>query len=167
MAIVYESRSFKIDVSSVAFPSGRTHQVTVVRHAPSVVVLPVMAPGRIVLIRQFRASLGRMLWELPAGSLKPGETPEAAAVRECAEETGLVPGRVERIRGLFPAPGFCDEELIFFLAIDLSRPAAGEEATQDDDEEIEVHEMAVDEARAMAARGEIVDLKTAYGLTLL
>ena len=108
-----------------------------------------------------------MLWELPAGSLKPGETPEAAAVRECAEETGLVPGRVERIRGLFPAPGFCDEELIFFLAIDLSRPAAGEEATQDDDEEIEVHEMAVDEARAMAARGEIVDLKTAYGLTLL
>ena len=56
----------------------------------------------------------RELWEVPAGSLDAGETPEEAAARECEEEIGLVPGRLERIRGLYPAPGFCDEELIFF-----------------------------------------------------
>lgn len=167
MPIVYQSRSFSVEVAPVRFPSGRTHNATVVRHVPSVVILPIPSPGRIILIRQFRASLARLLWELPAGSLKGAETADAAAVRECAEETGWVPGRVERLRGLFPAPGFCDEELIYFRALDLRRPAPGEDAVQDEDEEIEVHEMRVEEAKAMVARGDIVDLKTAYGVTLL
>lgn len=167
MAIVYESRSFTVEVAPVRFPSGRTHEATVVRHVPSVVILPIPRPGRIILIRQFRASLERMLWELPAGSLKGAETADRAAWRECAEETGWVPGRLERLQGLFPAPGFCDEELIYFRALDLRRPSAGEDAAQDDDEEIEVHDMTVEDAKALLARGEIVDLKTAYGLTLL
>jgi ADP-ribose pyrophosphatase len=167
MAIVYKSRVFSVDVTDVRSPSGRLNHVTVVRHPPSVVIVPIPAPGRVILIRQFRASLERVLWELPAGSLKADETAESACVRECTEEIGFVPQRVERVRGLFPTPGFCDEELIFFRAFDLRRPLAGEEAAQDEDEEIEVHEMAIDEARAMIVRGDIIDLKTAYGLTLI
>jgi ADP-ribose pyrophosphatase len=121
----------------------------------------------VVLIRQYRASIARELWELPAGSLDPGETAEAAAVRECEEEIGLVPHRVERLRGLFPTPGFCDEELIFFRVSDLRPPPADSRHKPDEDEDIRAETFPVDEAKAMAARGEIVDLKTAYGLTLI
>ena len=62
-------------------------------------LIPVHDDGRVMLIRQYRPSVERELWELPAGSLDDGETPEAAAARECEEEIGLVPGRVERLAG--------------------------------------------------------------------
>ena len=89
-----------------------------------------------------------------------------AARRECEEETGLVPGQIERLQELYPAPGFCDEALVFFRAWDL-HPPAGTRRRADDDEHIQVGVFSVEEARAMVARGEIADLKTAYGLTLV
>jgi ADP-ribose pyrophosphatase len=121
----------------------------------------------VILIRQFRPAIGCELWELPAGSVDAGETPEAAAARECEEEIALVPQRIERLRGLYPAPGFCDEELIFFRVSDLRAPDAGSARRPDEDEDIQAQPFTVAEAKAMAARGEIVDLKTAYGLTLV
>jgi ADP-ribose pyrophosphatase len=167
MAIVYKGRVFALDVERRRFPNGQEHEVAIIRHPPSVVLLPIQDDGRVVLIRQYRASVDRMLWEIPAGSVDEGEAPEAAAARECEEETGLVPGRVERIRGLYPTPGFCDEELIFFKVTGL-RPAPPDSPNRpDEDEDIESMAVPVDVARQMVVRGEIVDLKTAYGLTLL
>jgi ADP-ribose pyrophosphatase len=123
--------------------------------------------AHVILIRQYRASIRRELWELPAGSIDEGEAAEAAAVRECEEEIGLVPGIVEPLRGLFPTPGFCDEELIFFRVSEL-RPADPDSPRKpDEDEDIRPQMFTVAEAKSMAARGEIVDLKTAYGLTLI
>jgi hypothetical protein len=78
-----------------------------------------------------------------------------------------VPDHLVQIRGLFPAPGFCDEELIFFQASGLRAPAPDSPHQPDDDEDIRVEVFTIDAARQLAARGEIVDLKTAYGLTLL
>ena len=167
MAIVYTGRVFSVEVERRRFPNGREHEITVVRHPPSVVLIPIDEAGRVVLVRQYRASVDRELWELPAGSLEPGETAEAAAARECEEEIGLVPGRVERLRGLFPAPGFCDEELIYFRLSGLRAPAPDSVHRPDEDEDIHAQAFEVADARAMAARGEIVDLKTAYGLTLI
>jgi len=167
MAIVFTGRVFSVEIEEVSLPDGRRYQLETVRHRPSVVLLPMKDDGHVILIRQFRFSVGRELWELPAGSLDPGETAEAAAARECEEEIRLVPGRVERLRGLFPAPGFCDEELIFFRLSDLRAPAPNSPHVPDEDEEIYPQVFTIAEARAMAARGEIVDLKTAYGLTLL
>jgi len=158
---------FSVEVERRRFPNGREHEITVVRHPPSVVLIPIDEAGRVVLVRQYRASVDRELWELPAGSLEPGETAEAAAARECEEEIGLVPGRVERLRGLFPAPGFCDEELIYFRLSGLRAPAPDSVHRPDEDEDIHAQAFEVADARAMAARGEIVDLKTAYGLTLI
>jgi ADP-ribose pyrophosphatase len=166
MPIVFNSRVFSVEVDTKQFPNGTSHEVTVVRHVPSVVIIPVTEDGRVMLIRQFRASVDRELWELPAGSLNPGETPEEAAARECEEEIGLVPRTLERLQGLFPAPGFCDEELIFFRASNLDAPAADSPRHPDEDEDIEPRPFAIADARAMVAKGEIVDLKTAYGLTL-
>jgi ADP-ribose pyrophosphatase len=167
MSVVYNGRVFSVEVERMRFPNGQEHEVAVVRHPPSVVLIPVHDDGRVVLIRQFRPSINRELWELPAGSLNSGETAEAAAARECEEEIGLVPHTIQRLRGLFPTPGFCDEELIFFRVSDLRTPAPDSTHKPDEDEDIHVQAFPLADARAMAARGEIVDLKTAYGLTLL
>ena len=116
MPIVYRTRVFAVEVERRRFPNGTEHEVAIVRHAPSVVLAPLVEGGRVLLVRQYRPSLDRDTWELPAGGVNAGETAEAAAMRECIEETRLAPGRMERVRGLYPAPGFCDEELIFFRA---------------------------------------------------
>jgi 8-oxo-dGTP pyrophosphatase MutT (NUDIX family) len=165
--IVFQGRVFSVDVETVPLPDGGNHQVETVRHRPSVVLLPMQDDDHIILIRQYRHSIGRQIWELPAGSLDPGETAESAARRECEEEIALVPGQVDRLRGVFPAPGFCDEELIYFRVSDLRPPAPDSPHRPDADEDIEPQVFTIGEARAMAARGEIIDLKTLYGLTLI
>jgi len=167
MAIVCSTRVFAVDVEQVPLPDGRTHEIATIRHAPCVVLIPVLDDGRIVLIRQYRHSVKRILWEFPAGSIDPGEAPEAAAFRECEEETKLAPSRVERLASMFPAPGYCDEEMIYFKVTGLHAPAPDSTHAPDDDEDISVHPTTIAEARAMLARGDIVDLKTAYGLALL
>ena len=167
MAIVYSTRVFAIDVEDVPSPNGTSRKITTVRHAPCVVLIPILDDGRVVLIRQYRHSVQRVLWELPAGGIEPGEAPEAAALRECEEETKLAPSHVERLGALFAAPGYCDEEMIFFKVTGLRAPAADSTHRPDEDEDITVHPTTVAEARAMLARGDIVDLKTAYALMLI
>lgn len=167
MAIVFKGRVFAVEVSRRRFPNGQEHEVAIVRHNPSVVILPIEEDGRVVLIRQYRASIDRMMWEVPAGRVDEGESPDVAAARECEEETGRVPTTVERVRGLYPTPGFCDEELIFYKATGLHQPPADSTRRPDEDEDIETRSVTVAEARAMVERGEIIDLKTAYALTLI
>ena len=79
MANVYSGRVFSVDVMRKRFPDGSEHEVEVVRHSPSVVLIPINPDGTLVLVRQYRASVDRELWELPAGGVKPGETADAAA----------------------------------------------------------------------------------------
>jgi 8-oxo-dGTP pyrophosphatase MutT (NUDIX family) len=167
MATVFKGRVFSVEVGELTFPNGRRHPVEIVRHAPSVVLIPIEDDGRVVLIKQFRAPLGREIWEFPDGRVDAGESAEDAARRECEEEIGRAPQRLERIRGLFPAPGFCDEELIFFRVSGLRAPATGSARPPDEDEYIVTKSLSVGDARAMLTRGEIVDLKTAYALTLV
>ena len=166
MPIVYRSRVFDVEVDFVTLLNGKEHEVAIIRHGPSVVLLPVQEDGRIILVRQYRHSVGKELWELPAGSVDDGESPEAAAMRECEEEIVLRPGNVQRLGGFYPAPGFCDEELIFFRVSDLQQPPENSPHRPDDDEQIYTQAFSIEKARAMVASGEIIDLKTAYGLTL-
>jgi ADP-ribose pyrophosphatase len=165
--IVYRSRVFQVEETRVQFPDRRERDIAVVRHAAVVVVIPLPAPGQVILIRQYRASIARETWELPAGGIEPGETAEQAARRESEEEIALVPHQLERLGAWFPSPGFCDEEMIFFRATDLRQPSPDSTHRPDEDEHIKVRMFTIQEAQAMVARGEIVDLKTAYGLTLL
>jgi ADP-ribose diphosphatase len=167
MQRIYEGKVFSVDVGVRRFPNGTEHRVEIVRHAPSVVLIPFEDDGRVVLIQQYRAPIDRITWEFPAGRVDPGETPEEAARRECEEEIARVPQTLERIRGLFPAPGFCDEELIFFRVRDLRPPPPDSTRKPDEDEDITAARLTVEDARAMVERGEIVDLKTAYALAIL
>jgi ADP-ribose pyrophosphatase len=167
MSIVYEGRVFAVEVEKRRFPNGQEHEVAIVRHPPSVVLIPVEGDGRVVLIRQYRASVDRELWEFPAGSVDPGESPDEAARRECEEEIGRTPAQVDRLGAWYPTPGYCDEELIFFRVSELQAPAPGSTHTPDEDEDIQAQAFSIADARAMVRRGEIVDLKTAYALCLL
>src|ERR1700730_9910461 len=135
--IVFEGRVFSVDVEMLQLPGGGEHQVETVRHRPSVVLLPMQDDDHVILIRQYRHSIRRQIWELPPGSQDPGEGAESAAARECEEEIALVPGQIERLRGIFPAPGFCDEELIYFRVSDLRPPAPDSPHKPDPDEDIE------------------------------
>ena len=167
MSIVFKGRVFSVEVDRRRFPNGQEHEIAVVRHDPSVVFIPTQDDGRVMLIRQYRASVDRELWEVPAGRMEPGESAEDAVVRECEEEVRLVPRKLERIRGLFPAPGFCDEELIFFRVSDLVAPSPDSTHKPDEDEDIRTEPFTIAQARAMISDGQILDLKTAYALTLI
>jgi ADP-ribose pyrophosphatase len=164
---VHRGRIFSIEVDRVTLPSGHTVEMEIVRHPGSVVLLPVPSEREIILIRQYRYTIDRWIWELPAGSLKPNENPDEAAARECEEEIGLYPRRVERLRSLYPTPGFCDEEMIFYRCSELVAPAPDSTAKKDEDEDLEPRTFTIDEARRLFVTGEIVDLKTAVGLTLV
>jgi ADP-ribose pyrophosphatase len=164
---VHKGRIIQVEIDVVKLPTGHTVDMEIVRHPGSVVLLPMPRPGSIILIRQYRYPIDRWIWELPAGSLKPGEDPDRAAARECEEEIGLAPGRVTRLRGYYPTPGFCDEIMIYYRCEELLPPAPDSTAHQDEDEEIEPRTFTVDEARALVQTGEIVDLKTLAGLSLI
>jgi ADP-ribose pyrophosphatase len=162
---IFDGRVFAIDRDRVRMPNGREVVVDVVRHPRSVVLIPVPEPGHVVLIRQYRYAVNKYLWELPAGSVDPGEEPEAAAKRECHEEIGQLPDTVVRLAALLPTPGYCDEEMIFFRVSGLSVPE--EAAALDEDEDIEPRTFTIADAREMVRRGEITDMKTDAGLQLI
>jgi ADP-ribose pyrophosphatase len=164
---VHRGRIIQLEIDVVKLPTGHTVDMEVVRHPGSVVLIPIPHPGSIILVRQYRYTIDRWIWEFPAGSLKPNEDPDRAAARECEEEIGLVPGRLTRLRGYYPTPGFCDEVMIYYRCEDLRPPAPDSTARKDEDEEIEPRTFTVQEARALAESGEIVDLKTLAGLSLL
>lgn len=161
----YDGAVFAVDRDRVRLPNDREVTIDVVRHPKSVVLIPVPEPGHIILIRQYRYPVNRWLWELPAGSVDPGEQPEAAARRECHEEIGQVPETIVRLGALHPTPGYCDEEMLFFRLSGLTTPA--EPAVQDEDEDIEPRVFTLGDARDMVRRGEITDMKTVAGLAMI
>ena len=162
---VFDCKVFAVDRDEVRMPHGREVTVDVIRHPPSAVIVPIPEPGHIILIRQYRYAVNRWLWDLPAGSVDEGETPEAAARRECHEEIGQVPDTIVRLGALYPTPGYCDEEMIFFRLSGLAEPT--ETAEQDEDEDIEARTFTLREARDMVRRGEILDMKTVVGLGMI
>jgi ADP-ribose pyrophosphatase len=164
---VFEGRVFSVVVESITTRKGGNMEVEIVRHPGSVVLIPMTNDGGVMLVRQYRHAIGRSAWELPAGTLKPNEEPGKAAARECHEEIGLVPTRLEPLGAYFPTPGYCDEEMNFYKATGLREPRADEKAEQDEDEDIETRAFSIEQIRSMIRSGEIIDLKTVAGLALL
>lgn len=157
---VFEGRIFNVRVDEVAYDDGGRQRLDVVEHGGSFAILATPAAGRIVLVRQYRHAVGRVLWELPAGTAEPGEDPAAGAARELREETGYRAGRVQALGSLFTTPGFCDEILYFFHAEQLE---AGEQSL-DPDERIDVATFAWDDAWGLVAAGEVADCKSVLAL---
>jgi ADP-ribose pyrophosphatase len=159
---VHSGKVLDLDVDEVEEPGGVRGVREVVRQRGSVAALPVLADGRIVLVRQYRYAVDAFVWELPAGRLDPEETPEEGARRELEEEVGLRPSALEPLVAFWTTPGFCDEVLHLFRATGLEPVPARPEA----DERIEQRTFALDEAAAMIGRGEIREGKTLVALLL-
>ena len=164
---IYKGRIFTVQIETITTPKGGELKAEIIRHPGSVVLVPITDAGDILLVRQYRHAIGRWVWELPAGSVKPGEDLEQEAIRECHEEIGKIPTELARLGSFFPTPGYCDEEMNFYRASGLRNPRHGEAAHQDEDEDIEAKAFSPAAVRAMIESGEIIDLKTVAGLSLL
>ena len=151
-----EGRKFRVEAVDVPDREGRPRTRAVVRHPGAVVILPLLPDGRIVLIRNQRFAVGATLLELPAGTREPGEDDATGAHRELEEETGYQAGTLTPLVRFFASPGFCDEEMIGFVATDLVPTRQRLDAT----EHIEVEPVDVATFREMLRDGRIVDGKT-------
>ena len=163
--VVHTGRVFTTVRDQIALPNGKQATLDIVRHPASVILLPMPDNAHLVLVRQYRYSIDRWIWELPAGNVEPGENLDTAAKRECHEEIGQIPKRIERIAGLYPTPGYSDELMVFFRLVGLTTPS--QVADRDEDEMLEPQTFTLTEVRRLLGQGEIVDLKTALGIKLL
>ena len=154
-----------LDELTVAGPDGETFQRTVVRHPGAVVMAPV-ENGRVLMVRQWRAAVGRALLELPAGKRDvTGEPPETTAARELEEEIGRSPGRLTLLAEFFNSPGFCDEHSHLFCATELER-LPERRAVSAEEHAMTVEPVALATVPELIARRELVDAKSIIGLLL-
>lgn len=150
------ARVFKVIEQTFVTPAGDFAKRQTVVHSGAVAMLPFVTPTEVILVRQFRPSVGRSLIEVPAGTLEAGEAPEECARRELAEEIGWAPGKLESLGFIYSSPGICSEKLYLYRARDMV-PAHGE---KDQDEFIDLVRVTFREALDLCARGEIQDSKT-------
>jgi ADP-ribose pyrophosphatase len=135
----------------------------VVCHPGSVVVVPRLPDGRVILVRQYRHPVQESLWELVAGGIEHGESPRQSARRELLEETGYRARNVKPLLQFYSSPGFLTEKMYLFEAWNLT-PSAGQ---PDADERIETGFFTINTIRKMIKTNEIHDGKTLVGILLL
>jgi len=158
--MLFEGKRFRVERVVQTTPDGTQHAREIVRHPGAVTLLPILDDGRICLIENYRAAVGRSLVELPAGTLEPGEDPAVAAARELAEETGYRARRIDLLAAFYTSPGILDERMYLYAATGLTPgPAALEPG-----EEIRPLPTTRHEALEMARDGRIQDAKTLVGL---
>jgi ADP-ribose pyrophosphatase len=161
-SIVHTSKKFDFALHQLKTRTGETIERGFIDHPGSVVLIPRLADGRVVMVRQFRHPCRQVFLELPAGTADRGESLEVTAVRELAEETGYRAGKIERIFEMYPLPGASNEKMAFFRCTDLIEG----EVAREIDEEMTVEYWPLEEALSKIETGEIHDGKTIVGLWL-
>jgi 8-oxo-dGDP phosphatase len=147
----------------VVGPDGTHYEREVVHHPGAVGVVPLHADGAVTLLRQYRAPIDRVLWEVPAGLRDvEGEDPATTAARELAEEAGLQAGSLEHLVTFHNSPGFSDEQVILYLATGLSEVPDDRQGIEE--QHMEVARVPLSEALAMVDDGRISDAKTVIAL---
>jgi ADP-ribose pyrophosphatase len=157
---VFRGRVVNLSVLEVRLPDGTQSQRELVKHPGAVALVALDESNDVLLVRQYRIAAEKVMLEIPAGTLDADEPPEVCAERELQEETGYRPNKLERIGGLYAAPGYTTEFIHLFLATNLQESRLD----MDDDEFIEVERVPLAEAVAMIERGEIIDGKSIAGL---
>ena len=157
---IYHGRIFDVQLEAHHLPNGRQATFEIVRHPGGAAVLPILNDGRVLLIKQYRPAVSAMVYEIPAGRLEKGETPQDCALRELEEETGYSATRISPLGGFFAAVGYCDEYIDLFLANGLHEV----EQNLEPDEVLELTPMSVDQAMNKLSAGKITDCKTQVAL---
>jgi ADP-ribose pyrophosphatase len=160
--LIYQGRVFKLFRDNVTLQNNRSVDLDVIRHPGAAAIVALTDHNEIYLLKQYRYAAGGFIWEIPAGTLDPGESPLECAQREIVEEAGVTADIWDKIGEITPVPGYSDERIHLFLAKNLK--AACQHL--DDDEILDVHKINFKEALSMVFSGAISDAKTIAGLFL-
>jgi ADP-ribose pyrophosphatase len=160
--LIHRGRKIQVLLDTTALPDGTVIRRDVIIHPGAVVILPMVDRDHICLLRNHRFIVDETLWELPAGTLEPGEPPDRAAVRELAEETGYIARRWRKLTAAYASPGCLTEMMHIFVAEELTPGPARPEK----DEALEPRIVDWSTAVAWTADGTIRDVKTIAGLLL-
>ena len=168
--VVLKSNYMEIVKDTIETPDGRKHERDVVLHPGAVTVVAILPDGRVLLVRQYRHAAGRVLLELPAGTLDrlddgSIEDPAVAAPRELSEETGYRAANWRRLGAFWTAPGFASEHMTLYLATDLTPDP--NHTGPDPDERLLVEALTLAELLARVENDEIHDAKTLIGVLWL
>ena len=159
---IYEGAIINLRRDKVTVQNGTSYR-EIVEHNGGAVLAALTQDDKMVMVRQFRKPAERVLLEAPAGKIDPGETPEAAAVRELKEETGYTAGCVKHLFSFYPSVGYSEEMLHLYLCTELT---AGETCF-DENEAIDIEELDVETLYHMVMTGEIQDAKTAIAVLMV
>jgi ADP-ribose pyrophosphatase len=149
-------------VDTVELPSGRKTKREIVEHGGVAAIVAIDSENNVLLVRQYRKPVERVLLEIPAGGMESGEDALVCARRELEEETGFSAERWEELGFFYTSPGFCTEQMHLYLATEL-RPA---ENAADDDENIELVRVPLASVPELIASGEVCDAKSIAGLLI-
>jgi ADP-ribose pyrophosphatase len=161
----YTGRIINVDVDQVRFPGGTTGELEMVRHPGASAIVPLLSDPagddpQLLLIKQYRYAAEDFLYEVPAGRLDPGESPESCARRELLEETGCRAEQVDFLFTMYTTPGFTDEKIHVYMATGLEMG----ETAHEPDEFMSVERMSLSRALELIRAGEIKDAKTALSI---
>jgi len=158
---IFSGMVFDVKLDLLKYDSGNDGRREVIHHNGGAVILPVNKEGKIILVKQFRYPLQKVLLEAPAGKLEINEDPRVCAVRELTEETGYRADKITPLGKIATTPGFCDEILYLFLAEELT---AGEHNREEGEYGMEVFEYSIDEIDVLIKNGDLIDSKTIAAL---
>lgn len=162
--VIYRGRKLDLALQPVRLADGSLSDREVVVHRGAVALVPLLDDGRkVVLVRNYRYSVGDTLLEVPAGTLDPEEGPDGTAARELREETGYTAGTIERLGSWWVSPGVMNERMYLYRCTDLTPGATEHQA----DEQLEPVVVDFDEALAMVADGRIEDAKSMLALMIV
>ncbi len=161
--VIYDGKVVHLEKWRVELPNGAQANREIIRHVGAAAVLPVDENGMATMVRQWRAALGTVTLEIPAGKFeKTTDDPLESAQRELSEETGITAANWRHLTKIFTSVGFCDERIDLYLATGLTQGATH----PDDDEFLEIVKIPFAELHQMAIDGRIVDAKSVVAITL-
>ena len=160
---LYKGKLLHLVGEELCFPTGKRLLRETIRHPGSCAIVPILSGQRVILIRQFRPSVQKALWEIPAGTLEKGESPRSCAFRELIEEIGYSARELKKLGTFYTSPGFCTEKMHLFLAEKLTPFSQRLE----EDELIKPRIFSLKTAKKMIQTSAIQDAKTIIGLSFL
>jgi ADP-ribose pyrophosphatase len=159
---LHQGRVFNLINENYTLENGVTTDMDFIQHPGAAAMVPMLNQTEVVLIKQYRHAIREFIWEIPAGTLDPRESPINCAKRELIEETAYSADDWHQLGTITPLPGCSNERIHIFLASEL-KPAKQD---LDEDEMLNVHKMELSAAMQMILAGEISDGKTISGLFL-
>ncbi|MGM0395582.1 MAG: NUDIX hydrolase [Bacillota bacterium] len=160
---IYEGKILNLRIDTVELPDKKYSKREIVEHPGGVGIVALTEDNRILLVRQYRKAIDKVLLELPAGKLEVNEEPKETALRELKEETGYSAEKLEYLLEFYTSPGFSSEKVYLFYGENV-KPGNQE---LESGEFIDVESYSLKEVQKLVARGEIMDAKTIIGIQTL